>query len=99
MCVFQFFREGHLCKYQSAELALEEVRQNRTEHSKNVTTPGDGRKQTVTNRVHRLNGEEKAGPKRQHLLAFFVGHSTVNCIKKASKKEVEHDIAKCHDKE
>jgi len=63
MGVLQFFGEGHLCKYQSAELAPEEVRHDRAEHSDNVTAPSDRSKQTITNRVHCLDGEEKAGPK------------------------------------
>jgi len=46
-----------------------------------------------------LDGEEKARPKGQHLLAFFVTHSTINCIEKTSKENVESEIARCHNHE
>jgi len=99
MRVLQFFWQRHLRKHQSAEPALEEVCHDGTEHCYNVAAPGDRRQQTISDRVHCLDGKEKARPKRQYLLPLFVSHSTINRVEEARKKEVENHITDCHYKE
>jgi len=80
MSVLQFFREGHLCKHQTAKPAPEEVGHDGAEHSEHVTAPGHGGEQTVANSVHGLDRKEKTCPEGQHLLPLLVRHASANGV-------------------
>jgi len=85
MSVLQFFREGHLCKHQTAKPAPEEVGHDGAEHSEHVTAPGHWGEQTVANCVHGLDRKEKTGPKGQYLFSLLVRHASANGVEEYSE--------------